>query len=97
MQKSRSINKPLKIEQLKAEIQAASKSFLLTKNLSFAKGMVKLWLASFFPEEEEGDPSRTAPPVPSSNRVPVVKGGPHPLSLSTHQPGGGQTSGHSMD
>ena len=63
MQKSRNINKPLKIEQLKAEIQAA-------KNLSFANGMVELWLASFFPEEEEGDPSRTTPPP--AHRVPLI-------------------------
>ena len=36
LQKSRSSNQPLKIKQLKAEIQTASKSSLLTKNLSFA-------------------------------------------------------------
>ena len=96
MQKSRKTNKPLHIQQLRADIQAASKSFLLTEKFSFANAMIELWMASFFSEDEEGAPSGTAATVPSSSRVPAVMGAHHPQSQSHQQPGGGQTSGHPM-
>ena len=81
LQESRTNKKCLNLKNVTADILSKSEAFLLSKKMSFAHTIVKMWMESFFTEEPEASSVSSSA---SSSSQPAVRRPAHP-NTSEHQ------------